>query len=137
MLKNNARSGFLVLAVFSLIFFSPSITNAITATTGVKTTTTAKPKVKVQGLAKLVVGGTVVSQTPTSLTVRVTSSSKNAKTFKDKNVTVSVDPKTRITKNGKTASLPTLSAGTKVKVFGVFNKQTGTIKQTRWIKVTK
>ncbi len=135
MFKNKFSLSLIVLAVFSLFVFSVSTNNATAASTSKKTPTTAK--VKVQGLAKLVLAGTVISQNNGSLTIHITSSSKNAKVFKNKDVTVSTDSKTRITKSGKAVSVATLSTGTKVKVFGIFDKKAGTIKQIRWIKVSK
>ncbi len=91
--------------------------------------------VKVVGMAKFVLKGTVISISADTITLRITNTSKNAKLFDNKDKTISVGSKTTVTKKGKNVSLKQIKSGDKVKVFGIFDKKTGSITLVRWIKV--
>lgn len=97
--------------------------------------TTKTQPLKVVGMAKFVVQGTVQSTTANSITLHITNTSKNAKLFDNKDKAVSVGSKTAITKNGKNIKVSQVKYGDKVKVFGVFDKKSGSITLVRWIKV--
>ncbi len=99
--------------------------------------TRATQPLKVIGMAKFVLKGTVTSITVDTLTLHITNTSKNAKRFDNKDKTISVDHKTTVTKNGKAILLKQIKSGDKVKVFGVFDKKTGTITVVRWVKVVQ
>ena len=97
-------------------------------------TTKTKP-IKVVGMAKFVLKGTVMAVSANTLTLHISNTSKNAKLFDNKDKTITVGSKTTITKNGKGFSLKQIKSGDKVKVFGVFDKKTGNITLVRWVKV--
>ncbi len=101
-----------------------------TGTAGAKT-----QPIKVVGMAKFVLQGTVTAVSANTLTLHISNTSKNAKLFDNKDKTLTIDSKTAITKNGKNISLGQIKAGSKVKVFGVFDKKIGTITLVRWVKV--
>ncbi len=92
---------------------------------------------KVVGMAKFVLKGTVTSVTADTVTIHITNTSKNAKLFDNKDKAISVSSKTTITKSGKNILLKQIKSGDKVKVFGIFDKKTGDITVVRWIKVVQ
>ncbi len=116
--------------VVSVIAFSSHLAFAAAKTQPIK-------PVKVVGMAKFVLKGTVLSTSANVLTLHVTNTSKNARTFDGKDKALSIASKTTITKNGKNISLKQIRAGDKVKVFGIFDKKKGTITLVRWVKVTQ
>lgn len=89
---------------------------------------------KVVGMARFVVKGSVKSIKGNSITIHITSTTGNAKQFDNMDKSMSIDSKTVITKNGKKVALKQFKAGDEVKVFGVFNKKTNSITIVRWIK---
>lgn len=96
------------------------------------TTMSAK---KTTGMAKVTLSGTVVSATDTSLAVHVTKVSANAKKFQGKDVSLPLTKKTKITKAGKAMAAKMLVAGTKVKIFAIYDRKADAIVKTRWVKV--
>ncbi len=96
---------------------------------------TATQPLKVVGMAQFVLKGTVTSVVTDTLILRVTNTTKNAKVFDSKDITLTIGNKTRITKNGKHITLTQIKSGDKIKVFGIFDKKTGAITLVRWIKV--
>ena len=99
--------------------------------------TTKTQPLKVVGMAKFVLQGTVSSVAGGSVTFHVTNTSKNAKSFDAKDKTLSVGSKTVITKNGKNIYLNQIKSGDKIKVFGIFDKKSGAITLVRWVKVVQ
>lgn len=97
-------------------------------------TTKAQP-LKVVGMVKFVLKGTVTAISVDAITLHITNTSKNAKIFDGKDKVISVGTKTTITKNGKNIALSQIKSGNKVKVFGIFDKKTGAMTAVRWIKV--
>ncbi len=100
-------------------------------------TTKAQPA-KVVGMAKFVLKGTVTAVSADTLTIHITNTSKNAKLFDSKDKVLNISSKTTLTKNGKNirGTFPgVFKVGTKVKVFGIFDKKTGAITLVRWVKV--
>ena len=100
---------------------------------------TAKTRqVKVVGKAKFVLQGTVTAVSANTATLHVINTSVNAKQFGNKDKTFTVTTKTVVTKSGKNIALNQIKSGAKVKVFGIFDKKTGTVTAVRWIKaITK
>ncbi len=96
--------------------------------------TKTKP-IKVIGMAQFVLKGTVVSTSANAVTLHVTNTSKNAKLFDNKNKTIVLGSQTTVTKNGKKILLTQIKSGNKVKVFGIFDKKSGSITLARWVKV--
>ena len=97
--------------------------------------TTKTQPTKVVGMAKFVLKGTITAISADTLTIHITNTSKNAKLFDSKDKTLTISSKTVFTKNGKNILLIQIKAGSKVKVFGIFNKKTGAITLVQWIKV--
>lgn len=98
-------------------------------------TTTKTQPLKVVGMAKFVVQGTVLSVAADTITLHITNTSKNAKLFDNKDKTINIGSKTAITKNGKNILLNQIKSGNKVKVFGIFDKKSGAVTVVRWIKI--
>lgn len=99
-------------------------------------TTKTRP-IKVIGMAKFVLNGTVMAVSVNTLTLHILNTSKNAKLFDNKDKTLTVGSKTAVTKNGKNISLSQIKVGSKVRVFGVFDKRTGNTTLVRWVKVVE
>lgn len=97
--------------------------------------TTKSQPLKVVGMSKFVLKGTVMSVTADKITLHITNTSKNAKLFDSKDKTINAGSKTIITKNGKNILLNQIKSGNKVKVFGIFDKKSGAVTVVRWIKV--
>ena len=92
-------------------------------------------QVKAIGKAKFVLQGTVTAVSANTVTLHVVNTSVNAKQFDNKDKTFTVTAKTVVTKSGKNIALNQIKPGAKVKVFGIFDKKTGTVTVVRWIKV--
>lgn len=110
-------------------------TLALVVLSSVSPALAAATALKAKGKAKFVLKGTVTAVAANSLSIHVTNTSKNAKLFDSQDKTISVGPKTRITKNGKALSLDKIKSGDRVKIFGILDKKSGTIAFVRWIKV--
>ncbi len=128
--KISALSSTICVFAVSMAVFSSSLAFAATK----MKPQPAKP-VKVVGMAKFVLKGTVLSTSANTLTIHVTNTSKNARIFDGKDRALSVAKRTTITKNGKNTTLKQIKAGDKVKVFGIFNKKSGSVTLVRWVKV--
>ncbi len=116
----------LAVLVVDVAMFQPSI--SLAATTKIQ-------PIKVAGMAELVLKGTVTAVSANTFTLHIANTSKNAKLFDNRDTTLTIGSKTAITKNGKNISLGQIKAGSKVKVFGIFDKKTGNITLVRWVKV--
>lgn len=95
---------------------------------------TVKAKV---GLSKIVAEGIVVGTNASSrsLTVHVLAASKNAKAFLNLDKTFSLDPATKITKNGKALMISDLKSGDRVRLTGILDKNHPETGKIRWVKV--
>ncbi len=128
-----AKKKILILPIVLAMFVFGS---AVFPAADVSLAATVKTKsVKVVGMAKFVLKGTVVAISSNTLIVRVSSTSKNAKVFDGKDKTLTISSKTTVTRNGKNVPLGQIKTGSKVKVFGVFDKKTGNVTLVRWIKI--
>jgi hypothetical protein len=117
---------FIVVAIVSIATFQSDLSLAAT---------TKAQSVKVVGMAKFVLKGTITTVSTDRLNIHITNTSKNAKLFDSKDKTLTIGSKTVLTKNAKNISLAQIKTGSKVKVFGIFDKKTGAITLVRWIKV--
>lgn len=121
----------------SLFVFGSLITaNVVVLPLSFAATKPATP-IKVMGKAQFVLQGTVTAVTAGSLTLHVVKTSKNAKLFDSKDKTITVSSKTTLTKNTKNIPLSQIKSGDTVKVFGIFDRKSGAITLTRWIKVVQ
>lgn len=93
------------------------------------------PPVPVLGKAKFVLKGMVTAVASTTLTFRVTNTSKNAKLFDGRDQVIPVGKSTKITKRGRVIGLSQIHKGDTVKVFGIFDRKSGEITLVRWVKV--
>jgi len=124
--------------VVGVVVFQPSTSFAARATINVKAANRTAGKtqpIKVVGMAKFVLKGTVTAVSVNALTLHIANTSKNAKLFDNKDKTLIISSKTALTKNGKNIPLAQIKMGSKVKVFGIFDKKTGNITLVRWVKV--
>ncbi len=119
-----------ILVLSSLVFGSFVFASHAFATTAPKVTST-----KVTGMAKFVLKGTVMTTSADSLMLHVTNTSKNVKRFDNKDQTITIGKNTKITKNGHVVAFSKITKGDIIKVFGIFDKKSGTISLVRWIKV--
>ncbi len=127
----NFKKKLIATATLSIFTFGLAVLPMISAAQAKKT-----QPLKVVGMAKFILKGTVVSTTANTITLHITSTSKNAKVFNNKDKVISIDSKTSLTKTGKSILIKQIKPKDTLKVFGIFNKKTGSIGIVRWIKVT-
>lgn len=127
----NKKKNLILPAIFTLLVFG-----AVALPQHFSFAVVTKPQpLEVVGMAKFVLKGAVLSVTVDTITLHITNTSKNAKLFDNKDKTIHVGGKTAITKNGKNIKVGQIKSGDKVKIFGVFDKKSGSITLVRWIKV--
>lgn len=118
-----------------LVGLCVSSLSALAVTSGNTTQSSSKASVSVAGKSNVVFIGTVSAVNDTSLVVLVTKTSKNITILKNTSQTLPILKKTKVTKNGKKIDLKSIPQGTKVKIFGIYDKKTSTFVKVRWVKV--
>ncbi len=113
------------------------VASAATATKAAQQQVTPKAKVatKKTGRSQFVLRATVSQVGGSTVVVRVTGTTKNVSKLKQTDQTLTLMDTTKITKAGKKIALSSLTAGTKVKVFGIYDKNTSSLSKIQWIKV--
>lgn len=123
-------------AIAAILFAGSSVAFAAPAQTTNAAASNTKTPAALVGKSKFVISGTVVSASATMVTVAVTSASKNMAALKKTTQNIPIATATKVTKKGKKVVDPsTLSAGAKVKIFGIYDRKNSKFVSVRWIKV--
>lgn len=127
----------LLLAVFVLVGAAEAATTPPTTPKNSAGAQTAKTVKKTSGIAKFVLGGLVKTVGNGTLSVTVTSASKNLSGLVKTDQTLPITSATKVTKNGKRVLLSSLTSKNKVRIFGTYNTKTAAFNKVRWVKVLK
>lgn len=122
-------------ATIAIMFAGSSVALAATAPATNGTVSPVKAPAVLVGKSKFVIEGTIVSASATTVNVAITSTSKNMVALKKTTQSIPITAATKLTQQGKKVEPSKLSAGMKVKVFGVYDKKTSKFVKVRWIKV--
>lgn len=88
------------------------------------------------GKMAFVLSGSVVATSTTSITLRVKNTSKNMLTLKNSTQVLPVTKHTRVTKNARPFSLKSMTVGSTVRIYGIYDKVASRF-GIQWIRVQR